>query len=270
MVVAVDEVASPPGAAPAGRLRRVLRRGLLIAALAAAGWLCGALFSTAAAASASPAPPTEQQPRGLAGYLGSVTNAVTNTVTHTVRQAVHQVDRTAVALTHAAAPATPEPAGRPVAASPAPVQPSGAERAAIAPAPTPPPEPPATPALPVTVAPAAEHPPRAPVDPTSQRTSAAGVPDGIHSAVRADQQAEEDARATRHSPGQPDRSPATPVAPSGTSGYTAHDTGVGGRGVLGVLTDSAPRPPPAVGHATRGSAANATGRVAGLPATAPD
>jgi hypothetical protein len=266
MVVAVDEVAS----APAGRLRRGLRRGLLIAALAAAGWLCGALFSTTA--SAAPAPPTEQQPRGLAGYLGSVTHAVTNAVTHTVTHTVHQADRTAAALTHAVV-ATPEPAesaGRPVVASPAPVEPSGAERAATAPAPIAPHEPPATPALPVTVAPAAEHPPRAPVDPTSQRASATGVPHGIDgAAVRADQQAEDDARAGRHGPGQPDRSPA-PAAPGGTSVYTAHDTHVGARGVLGVLTDSAPRPPPAAGHSPRGSAADATGRVAGLPATAPD
>lgn len=256
MVVAVDEARS----APAGRLHRPLRRSLLITALVAAGWLCGALFSTtASAAETAPLPPVEQQPSGLAGYLG----AVLNTVTHTV----HQVDQTAAAFTAATTGQAAEPTPRPVAA---PVESPAAEHAAVTPAPTAPQEPPATPALPVTVAPAAEHPPRTPVDTTSQRPSAVGLPDGIGgTAVRAEQQAEDDARASRHGPGHPDRSPA-PAAPGGTSVSTAHDTSVGARGVLGVLNDAAPRSPPAVGHATRSRAADTTGRVAGLPATAPD
>jgi hypothetical protein len=255
MVVAVDEAHS----APAGRLHRVLRRGLLITTLVAAGWLCGALFSTtASAAETAPTPPVEQQASGLAGYLGAVLNTVADTV--------HEVDQTTAALTGAATPAA-EPAPRPVAA---PVEPRAAEHAAVTPAPAAPPEPPATPALPVTVVPAAEQPPRTPVDTTSQRPSAVGLPDGIDgTAVRAEQQAEDDARASRHGPGHPDRSP-TPTAPGGTSVFTAHDTPVGARGVLGVLTDAAPRSPPAVGHTTRSRAADTTGRVAGLPVTAPD
>jgi hypothetical protein len=199
MVVAMDEAHSTP----AVRRHRPLRRSLLIAMLAAAGWLCG---------------------------------AATNTVIHTVQQA----DRAPAALTRTAA------------------------HGAVAPAPRAPNEPPATPALPV-VAPAAEHPPRVPVDPASQRTSASL--DGT--AVRAEQQAEDDARTGRQLPGHPDRSP-KPIAPGGTLGYAAHDTTVGERGVIGVLTDAAPRPPPATDDTTHGRTADATVGVAGLPATAPD
>ncbi len=64
MVVAVEGARS----APAGRIRRALRRSLLIAGLAAAGWLLTALFATSASATARPAHDTAvREPTGHSG-----------------------------------------------------------------------------------------------------------------------------------------------------------------------------------------------------------
>lgn len=268
VVVAVDGA----NAAPAGWLHRLVRRSLLIAAFVAVGWLLSVLFASSASAAEEPAglPPevdehagdnlaaaepaarpasASEQSGGLTGVLRSVTQAGTHAVTDTVATLTHAV----VDTTHdALAPAPTAPSGRPVQPLP---DLSGGERAFVAPTPTAPHQPPATPAAPVTVVPAPEHTPRAPVVAIQHgtRTSSQHGSSGEHAA--------------RHAPDQPARSPA-PLAP-GTV-FNSHDNAGGERGAHGVLTVSAESRPPTAGHTTRSRTADATGRIAGLPAISPD
>jgi hypothetical protein len=266
MVVTVDGA----GSARAGRLHRLLRRSLLIAALAAGAWLLSVLFANSASAAAA-TPPADDPvtvpvvdvspaPQQLTGALG----VVTDTVTHAVQQVNHTVGtltQTVARTTHVALPAVAAQPDRdqgrlsPVAQLLAPL---GFERAAVAPAPAAPPRPPATPAKPATVAPAPEHTPRAPADESRPSTS------GQH-----ERHGTSGPHAGPNHPGQPAKAPA-PVAPGGTIVAVAHDHAGHERGILAVQTASAALPSPAPGFTTRSRAADGTGRVAGLPATSPD
>lgn len=315
MVVAVNGASS----APAGRLRRQLRRGLLIAALAAAGWVLSVLFATTASATAEPPaehtahpessdtstqepgtepaeepatepapgpdadpaegpdsepaePPATEAPdapsepsneqatepadgdsKPSGGLLGGVTHTVTNTVSH----AVHQVTHTVSALTGTAGRTIPPALDQVIGLLQPPAGatlPDTAQPGARVPVPA---APPASPASPAPLALAPEHTPRLAVTTTPQRTS---VPHGI---------TETGAHAAKHRPGKPVESPA-PLGPGSTSVSSAHDNAGGARCVHGVLTVSTALPAPAAGFTTRGRAADATGRVAGLPATSPD
>jgi hypothetical protein len=264
-MVAEDGVNS----ARAGRARRLLRRSLLTGVLAAAGWLLAALFSTPASAATHatelppqpprPTPPAAGHAAGLTGLLGSLTNTVTGTVTDTVRQ----VDHTLGALTR-----TPLFPSREPLHGNRPLDPLARSAPGLAaPAPTARYEPPATPALPATVAPALAPTPREPADtprpstPVRTETHIAGIATGTALG-------EAHPQAGRH-PDRPLRSPA-PLAPTATCSVSAHDDSGGARGVLGVLPAATMLPPPAPGYTTRSRAADATGRVAGIPATTPD
>lgn len=322
-MVAVDGASS----APTTRLRRLLRRSLLVAALAATGWLLSALFASTASAetSAPPADLTDQhaddptddpadgppelparpdaparpdQPasvgddtagdpagrsaepgtaddeesagapvigesahQGLGAVLGGVTTALTSVVTHVVTQTVHQVDTT-VATTVATLTSTVLDTAEQVlaqdqvAAAQPEENPAGIARTATTPTPVPAPrQPPAIPATLSTAALAQDHTSRAPVA-MQHRTSTAPQ----HDAGR---------HVGRPGPAHPADVPA-PVAPGGTSVSNAHDSAGGARTTHGVLSASATLPPAPAGYTTRSRAADATGRVSGLPATSPD
>lgn len=267
-MVAVDGA----GSAPTTRLRRLLRRGLLVAALAVAAWLLSALFANSASAAPAPPPdpdedvawagaPTTAEPShtGLGSLLGGVTktltstvaNVVTSTVTHVVTPAVHQVDHPVATLTSAVVGTAEQvlaPAARPEPA------PAGAARAAT-PKPASPHRPPAIPALPSTVALAAEHTPRAPAAAIPRTSTTSRQDTGEH--------------AGRPGPEHPIQTPA-PVAPGGTSVSSSYDNVGGARAMQGMPTAADTLPPTAAGYTTRSRTADATGRVAGLPAISPD
>lgn len=253
MVLSVDEARS----APAGRYHRLLRRTLLIAALAAGGWLLSILFATSA--SAAEEPTTEHSVTGTSsalpadestGLFGAVETALTGTV-------VDAVDHTA-ALGHAvtgtaeqvvARAEQPRPIDVPPAAHLAkPAEPAAAPRPAAAQ------KPPVTPAFPAFVATAPVHHPR-PAAPPS-RADHAPAPVTEH--------------AGRHTPTEPAKSPA-PASPGATSAAGTADSAGNARGLHAVLSASAPLlPPTAAGFTTRSRAADTTGRISGLPATSPD
>jgi cytoskeletal protein RodZ len=321
-MVAVDGARS----APTTRLRRLLRQSLLVAALAAAGWLLSALFASTASAEApaapadqtdqhaddqtgdpsagrpelparpdrparpgepapageepaaaeQPAPPgaaddeasegapatAEPAHHGLGAVLGGVTNALTSVVTHVVTQTVHQVDHTVATLTSTVLGTAEQALAQDQVVAARPEQnATGIARTATAPTPVPAPrKQPAIPALPSTAVLAQNHTPRAPVA-TPHRTSTTPR----HDADRHD--------AGQHADGPGRERPIdipAPVAPGGTSVSNAHDSAGGARTTHGVLTASATLPPAAAGYTTRSRAADATGRVSGLPATSPD
>jgi hypothetical protein len=307
----------------------VLRRGLAVAALAAAGWLLSVVFATSAAATDEPAAPppaaghpgadpadqpaqdpAEDDPAGqpseppaeppaedpaedpatepaeepasdpaaspggepvwpvdeqpqtmaasaqsgplddfLAGVADSMehldhsitafTGTVQTTAGHAIGPAHQLVARSDLDLTRLAAPAGP----------------TGAERAAAPPAPRAPPLSPATPAFSGTSQDDASG---AAVDPP--RRAPAGHP-GAHDPAGD--------HAGRPGRDEPVKTPAAPVAP-GTSVSGSHDGPGSARGIHGVLTEQATFTPEQAGFTTRSRAADATGRVAGLPATSPD
>jgi hypothetical protein len=247
-------------------LSRLLRRGLLVAAIAAGGWLLSVAF--ASTASADEAPPNTTQTHsggllgglvnGLSGALGGVTTTVTGITESLVdtsgdlqqpdpaQDVVPIVDLPSLVGGSSSgsastdrlppldesrdlAPATPVVVPPPPAVVPPPV-------------PTPLPE---TPVAVVPPAPAA--PPAAPApDSTGSDQAGGGVPEP-----------------------QPVKTPTTP-ATSGTTMSSAHDNPGGARSTHGVLPAQTTFHPADAGFTTRSRAVNAAGRVAGLPASSPD
>lgn len=315
-MVAVDGARS----APTTRLRRLLRQSLLVAALAAAGWLLSAVFASTASAETptTPADQTDQhaddptddltgspeQParperparpekpapvaeepaqsataerpatpgaedeasegaaatgesanHGLGAVLGGVTNALTGVVTHVVTQTVHEVNHTVTTLTSTVLGTAEQVLAQDqVVTAQREENTTGTATTAAAPKPVPAPrKPPAIPALPSTVALAQDNTPRVPVAP------------GHSTAPQHDAGQHADGPGREHPVDVP-----APVAPGGTSVSNAHDSAGGARTAHGVLTASATLPPAAAGYTTRSRAADATGRVSGLPATSPD
>lgn len=286
-MVAVDGARSAPAApGPAVSLtaRRLLRRGLLVAAVATGGWLLSAMFSTAAASAEEPSLPVVETPASApvgsdqpADHVSAAEPAAAPAefgeafagLAEDIDDSMNQLTTTLAGITAGVADHTDAVLDQP---GPAPALPivellpdlglpglgtphdqPGAERAEHVPAPAPR-APPVTPASPVTNAVVAEHPPRSVVAvPTPQRTTG-GVPE--HATETGSDQ-------------QPDEAPA-PAAPAGTAGAIALDHSGGARGTLGVLTAQVTARPSAAGFTTRGRAADASGRVAGLPATSPD
>ena len=266
MVVVVDGASF----APAGRLHRLLRRALIVGGLAAAGWLLSLLFATTTAAADEPTGETNaaieqaaeeaEAETATQGEFATMVSGVSGTVTHTMDQLTENVSATTATVAarstevtgKAAAPAPGPASGRAATTShTARLEPSTAERAAP---PQVPPAPPATPALSTSAAVAPEHPPRAAaVETRLDRT--------VTEHVRA--------HAKEHGPARPVESPA-PVAPGGIAVSHAHDNTGGARSALGAPVESIPAPPPSAGFTSRGLAGDATGRVAGLPATSPD
>ena len=261
MVLSVDEARS----APAGRRHRLLHRALLVAALAAGGWLLSVLFATSASATEEPSvtgiAPAAEQPgtaTGLAvGGVASTSTGVAEvfaevqrTVTHTVAalgQAATEATQTDIRGEHSA----PQVAGSQAIARNVP---RAAEQAA--PRSTVPHRPPATPAHPASVATAPEHHP----GPAAPPSRAEHAPTATHP----------DEQVGTHVPTAPAKPPA-PAAPSATSMSGSADNAGGARGASSEPSTQAPLPSPsAAGYTTRSRAAEATGRVDGLPATSPD
>lgn len=81
------------------------------------------------------------------------------------------------------------------------------------------------------------------------------------------------AQAVHADPGseQPVKTPVAPSAPChGSSASCGHDSGGSARGTYAVVSAQTTFPPPSAGLTTRSRATESSGRVAGLPATAPD
>jgi hypothetical protein len=291
--------------APAARPRRLLRRTLLVAALAAAGWLLSVVFAATAAATDSgtdepvaPPPGTDQpaaedpaapgRPTGEpadrpdelepgvpaegapveagAADPGRLLASLTSTLSHTLTE-TQAVTQT---VTHTAHEVDHAVATYSVDVAGTAEQVVGmavtTERTTATPAPR---------AAPVRAAPKPARPHVPPAIPASDATAALAPAHPPRPAAAASDQLtpspadRNGEHADRHGPESPDKAPA-PAAPGGTSVSSSHDNAGGARGTHGVLTDSAPLPRPAAGFTTRSRATDATGRVTGLPATSPD
>ncbi len=246
-------------------LSRLLRRGLLVAAIAAAGWLLSVLFAGAASADEQPTDPTQAQKTESGGLLGGLVGGLTGGVTDLTGSLV---DTTGDLLSPAPpAESAPVRDQEPILDLPALLTGSssgsastdrsdGLPRMDLAPA--------ATPAQPVVVPPppAVVAPPVPPVPPA---TPAAVVPAPPPAAPNS---------ATEHAGGghpepQPVKTPAAPAG-SGTTAANSHDNSGGAKGTHGVLPAQATLHPADAGFTTRSRAVNAAGRAAGLPASSPD
>ena len=251
-------------------LGRLLRRGLLVAAIAAAGWLLSVVFAGSASAETLPdeQPHTQEQPSGglLGGLLGGVTHTVTE-LTETVTGVTGAVvDATTTLL---APPQAPD--HEPVIDVPVLLPGDGwtsgtteTDRAVPAPAP-------AVQPAPKAVAPAPKAVPPAPVKAAPQVTpklAAAPVP-APRAAVAEEHDPAGDRAGTGTDP-EPVKSPAGPATP-GTSVSAAHDHSGNARTTHGVLVSHAVHTHPAdAGFTTRSRAVRTAGRDAGLPASTPD
>lgn len=254
-------------------LSRLLRRALLVTAIAVAGWLAGVVFAGGASAETiqdSPeATPGQQQSGGLlGGLLGGVTDTLTGLTTTVVNLTGSVLDTATTVLAPVLPPAPERPADLPV-LLPAPVDDSAegststdpvteapvepAPSAQVAVAPTPPPAPPVTRAVEVVAVRPAEVPVPQPA-PAAQEPAPANA----------------DSHADGGDPDpRPRKAPAAPGGP-GSTVSSGHDTSGGARGTHGVLTTQATLHPADAGFTTRSRAVDAAGRTAGLPASSPD
>ena len=252
-------------------LSRLLRRGLLVAAIAAAGWLLGAVFAGSASADELPDDQTQTREQSSGGLLGGLLGGITHTVTGLTDTVVNLtgsvVDTTTTLLT----PVT-QPAQEPTADVPEllPVDDwtgsSGTDRAEPVPAPVPVPVP-----APQPVAPA----PKPVVITPVQAVAPAPVPVQAPAPQQVATQEEKTATGASHHAGtgstpEPVKTPAGPSAPGSTASAAHNDSG-GARGTHGVLVSQTTLTHPAdAGFTTRSRAVNAAGRDAGLPASTPD
>jgi len=275
VVVTVD------GATPA--LPRLLRRGLLVAAIAAAGWLLSVLFAGGAAADDVPTDPVEvQEPHTTAdqretqsgGLLDGLLGGVVDTVSGFTQTVVHLTGAVLDTTASLLAPVVQPPADPIIdlpSILPAPHDGSSssgsaatdradaavAALAVVAPAPVAPVAAPVAP--PVVEAPAQEIHAVATVPAQVTQPAPAAAPD-TNAAEHAGK-GDTDPR--------PVKAPAAPAGP-GSTVSTGHDSFGGARGTHGVLTSQATLHPADAGFTTRSRAVNAAGRNAGLPATSPD
>ena len=263
-------------------LARLLRRGLLVAAIAAAGWLLSAVFAASAGAETrhdqlfDEQPQTQEQPSGglLGGLLGGVTRTVTGLTDAVVAITGPITDATSSLLvpvgTQAPAPAVEMPVEAPV-VLPADDWTTGtAETERVeTPPPAPAPEPVAAPAKKPVVPQAAPVPAAAaPVAAATPEPAAAPVI-APRPAVAEEHDPAGDQAGTGSDP-EPVKTPAGPPTP-GTSASAAHDHSGNARATHGVLVSHATLTHPAdAGFTTRSRAVNAAGRDAGLPASTPD
>jgi hypothetical protein len=248
-------------------LSRLLRRGLLVAAIAAAGWLLGAVFAGPASADELPRDQTQTREQSSGGLLGGLLGGITQTVTEltdTVVDITGSVVDTATTLL----PPVTQPGQEPIVDVPEllPVDDwtgsSGTDRVDPAPAPAP------VPAAQL-VAPAAQPVAPAPVQ------AVAPVPPAAPAPARSAAQEKTTTDAAGHHAGtgsapEPVKTPAGPSAPSSTASAAYSDSG-GARGTHGVLVSHTTLTHPAdAGFTTRSRAVNAAGRDAGLPVSTPD
>lgn len=247
-------------------LSRLLRRGLLVAAIAAAGWLLGAVFAGPAGADELPRDQAQTREQSSGGLLGGLLGGITHTVTGLTDTVVDLTGSVVDTTTTLLPPVTP-PAQEPIVDVPEllPVDDwtgsSGTDR--VGPAPAPAPVPAARPAAPA---------PKPVVIPPVQAVAPAPA------AAPAPQQAatqEKKTTSAGHQAGtgstpEPVKTPAGPSAPGSTASAAHNDSG-GARGTHGVLVSHTALTHPAdAGFTTRSRAVNAAGRDAGLPVSTPD
>jgi outer membrane biosynthesis protein TonB len=252
-------------------LSRLLRRGLLVAAIAAAGWLLSAVFAGSASADELPGDqqrPQEQSSGGLlGGLLGGLTHTVTGLTDTVVKVTGSVVDSTSTLLTPVTQPAQ-EPIVDVPELLPADEWTGTTETDRVDPAPAPAPAP--VPA-PQPVAPA----PRPIVPAPVQAVAPAPVPPAAPAPQQAATQEKKTTTAADHHAGtgstpEPVKSPAGPSGPGSTASAAHNDSG-GARGAHGVLVSHTTLTHPAdAGFTTRSRAVNAAGRDAGLPVSTPD
>lgn len=251
---------------------RLLRRGLLVAAIAVAGWLLSAVFAGSASADELPGdqPQTREQSAGglLGGLLGGITHSVTGLTDTVVDITGSVIDTTSTLLT----PVT-QPPQEPIADVPEllPIDEwtgsNGTDRVERAPVPAPAPAP-----APLPVAPAPRPVVATPVEDVAPAPVPAAAPAPQQAAA---QEKTTTPTATGHEAGtgstpEPVKTPAGPSGPGSTVSAAHHDSG-GARGTHGVLVSQATLSHPAdAGFTTRSRAVNAAGRDAGLPVSTPD
>lgn len=238
-------------------LSRLLRRGLLVAAIAAGGWLLSVVFAGTASADEAP----QNTPAQSGGLLGGLVNGLTGTL--------GGVTSTVTGITETLAQDAPPPAAaqdeEPVVDLPVLLSGSASGSASterdpglpppdLTPAPTPAPQVTAPPPPPVVVTPPAPTPPPAPPAPVPPAPAPTAGTEHAGDGV----------------PGPaPVKTPTTP-ANSGTIVSLAHDGYAGAKSTHGVLPAQTTFHPADAGFTTRSRAVSAAGRVAGLPASSPD
>ncbi|MFI7679901.1 hypothetical protein [Actinophytocola sp. NPDC049390] len=245
-------------------LGRLLRRGLFVVAVAAAGWLLSAVFAGSAGAEArhDEQPHSMEQSSGglLGGLLGGVTQTVTG-LTDAVVGVTGSLTDTTTTLPVPVENETPEPVVEEPVSPPADDVTTGTAGTERVETPPPAPEP---------VAPA----PVAPVRATAPVVAAAPKPAAApviapRPAVAEEHDPAGDRSFTGSDP-EPVKTPAGPSTP-GTSVSAAHDHPGHARAHHGVLvTHTAPAHPADAGFTTRSRAMGAAGRDVGLPAATPD
>lgn len=265
-------------------LSRLLRRALLVAAVAAAGWLLSAALAGTASADELPDDGTRngtqnqklQSGNGLlGGLIGGLSNVLTG-ATDTVTDVTGTLLRPPADLLPPIAdepPAPEEPVVDLPSTLPAGSSSGGAatDRAdasdvAVSRTDTAVPAPVATPAVPVV-------PPPAPVVAAPVRQEPAAPP--VVAAPAAPVAAEDSGSGAAEQAGeggsqpQPVKAPATPAG-SGTTVSSTHDNPGSARGTHGVLPTQATLHPADAGFTTRSRAGDAAGRATGLPASSPD
>lgn len=249
-------------------LSRLLRRALLVAAVAVAGWLLSVVFASAASADELPGDGTGTEASGslLGSLIGGLTDVVGGVTDRVTDIAGSVVDTSGDALP----PVADEPQD-PVTELPAilPGSSSGSAAAdrtdAVSRAETVAPV--VAPAAPV-VPPAPVPPPAAPAPVKPPVVAIPATPAAPPVATDTGNAATEHAGGGQPEP-QPVKAPSAPAG-SGTSVSTAHDNAGGARGTHGVLPAQTVLHPADAGFTTRSLAVDGAGRAAGLPASSPD
>lgn len=257
-------------------LSRLLRRGLFVAAVAAAGWLLSVVFAATAGADEAPTDETHTQKQqsgggllgglvgGLTGVLGGVTDKLADIpgslvdtsgdilapIAPPAQEPVVDLPSTLPSTLPAGSSSGSATTDRSDGGSRADTTVVPQVAAPAAPVVTPPPAAVVPPAAPVHMAPVVAV-PLAPAQPTQDASAA------TEHAGEGDPQ-----------PG-PVKAPAAPSG-SGTTASQTHDHSGGARGAHGVLPAQTTLHPADAGFTTRSRAVNAAGRVAGLPASSPD
>lgn len=252
-------------------LSRLLRRGLLVAAVATAGWLLSVVFAGAASADELPTDQTHSQKTQPGGLLGGLIGGLTGTlggVTGKVTDITGSLVDTTGDLLSPPPPADPGSDPAPIVDLPALLSgsSSGSESTDPLRLDPPPAQTPATPAVapptPATIAPPVSSAP--PARPTVAVPPAPVTPPATQNPGSPAEQAGENQREP-----EPVKSPTAPVG-SGTTASSAHDNSGGAKGTHGVLPAQSTLHPADAGFTTRSRAVNAAGRAAGLPASSPD
>jgi hypothetical protein len=245
---------------------RLLRRALLVAAVAAAGWVLSAVFATVASADELPGDDTQayRSDDVLGDLLGGLTDVVGGVTDRIADIGGSLVDTSGDVLPPPPAPDVQDPIAEILPGSSS--GSASADRGDAPPRTEIPPAPVVTPPAPV-----APPPPVAPVAPAPVKKPVVTVPAAPVAPPAAH---DTGSAATEHAGrGEPEPEPTkAPTAPagSGTTVSTAHDNAGGARGTHGVLTAQAPLHPADAGFTTRSRAVDGAGRVAGLPASSPD